>query len=139
MDTTIPAGATKEGRAFLATVTRLEFTDDIDGKALDLDDVNVVAWSWWGVDYEFETSTTNLDRIESGQVSVATLLDRSRRVGGRKRAPAHKPTSSSPTVASSVASADTKTIRAWAQQNGYELGDRGRIPAHIVDAFTQPR
>jgi hypothetical protein len=30
---------------------------------------------------------------------------------------------------------DMKAVRAWAQSNGYELGDRGRIPADIQDAY----
>jgi hypothetical protein len=29
----------------------------------------------------------------------------------------------------------TKAIRDWARQNGYELSDRGRIPATVIEAF----
>ncbi|WP_207844071.1 histone-like nucleoid-structuring protein Lsr2 [Williamsia soli] len=116
-------------------MTRVEFTDDIDGKALEIDDLNVVGWTWLGVDYEFDTSTTNLDRIESGRVPLSTLLARSRRVGGRKRTPGTKAPANVPAPA--VSNAATKTIRSWAQQNGYQLGDRGRIPADVVEAFTK--
>ncbi|MBA4026432.1 MAG: Lsr2 family protein [Gordonia sp.] len=119
----------------MATVTRFEFTDDIDGKALDVEDLTIVTWSWLGVDYEFETSAANLDRIENGRVPVSTLLAKSRRVGGRKRAPTRARAKTAP-VANSGATADTTTIRAWAQQNGYEVADRGRIPATIIDAYT---
>ncbi|WP_207843930.1 histone-like nucleoid-structuring protein Lsr2 [Williamsia soli] len=118
----------------MATVTRVEFTDDIDGKALDIDDLNRVSWSWLGVDYEFETSTANLDRIEHGRVPLATLLATSRRVGGRKHRPSH--TTTAPTRIAVVAGTDSTTIRQWARDNGYELGDRGRIPTHILTAFT---
>lgn len=116
----------------MATVTRFEFTDDIDGKALDVDDLNIVTWSWLGVDYEFETSTANLDRIENGRLPMSTLLAKSRRIGGRKRAPSHKrpsrPTDGGPSEAT--------TIRQWAIGSGYGISERGRIPAHIIDAFT---
>jgi hypothetical protein len=128
--------AQHEGRAFVATVTQVEFTDDIDGKGLDIDDLNVVGWTWLGVDYEFDTSTTNLDRIESGRVPLSTLLARSRRVGGRKRTPGRKVVAAS-VPAPETPAADSKTIRSWAKQNGYELADRGRIPAEIVEAFTK--
>lgn len=121
----------------MATVTRVEFTDDIDGKALDIDDLNVVGWTWLGVDYEFDTSTTNLDRIESGRVPLSTLVARSRRVGGRKRTPGRKVPASVP--APETPAADSKTIRSWAQRNGYQLADRGRIPAEIVEAFTKQK
>jgi len=33
-------------------------------------------------------------------------------------------------------SLDAAAVRAWALSEGYEIGDRGRIPASIVDAFT---
>lgn len=123
----------------MATVTRLEFTDDLDGKALDVDDINTVSWSWLGVDYEFDTSTTNLDRIETGRVPISTLLAKSRRVGGRKRTPGHKTTGKNrgPAASDSNAAGDPTTIRAWAREHGYELSNRGRIPAEIVEAYTQ--
>lgn len=121
----------------MATVTRFEFTDDIDGKPLDVDNLNVVSWTWLGVEYEFETSTINLDRIENGRVPVATLLTKSRRVGGRKRTPTSKPATapSSAAIRTASTSANTKTIRTWAQENGYAVNDRGRIAAAVVDAF----
>lgn len=124
----------KEGWAFVATVTLVEFTDDIDGKPLDINDLNVVSWSWLGVEYEFETSTANLDRVENGRLPLATLLAKSRRVGGRKRTPARTHRPPTPTVS---ASSDTKSIRQWAQQNGYTISDRGRLPADIVEAYNQ--
>lgn len=116
----------------MATVTRFEYVDDIDGKPLDVDELNTVQWSWSGVEYEFETSTANLDRIENGRLPVSTLLAKSRRIGGRKRTPGKNPspkkTAGSP--------ADTKAIREWAQQNGYAVADRGRISAEVVEAFN---
>lgn len=103
-----------------------------------MDDINTVSWSWLGVDYEFDTSTTNLDRIETGRVPISTLLAKSRRVGGRKRSPGHKKTGSSAAAASdSTAAADPTTIRAWAREHGYELSNRGRIPTDIIEAYTQ--
>ncbi|AZG48044.1 histone-like nucleoid-structuring protein Lsr2 [Gordonia insulae] len=111
----------------MATVTRYEITDDIDGKPLDVDDLNVVDWSWRGVDYQFDTSTANLQRIESGRVPVSTLLTRSRRKGGRRQATTRR--------ARSTAGVDTKQVREWARENGHDVSDRGRLPDHVVDAY----
>lgn len=116
----------------MATVTRFEFVDDIDGKALNNDDIVTVQWSWLGVEYEFDTSTTNFDRIENGRIPVSTLLAKSHRTGGRKRSPKSNP--AAPAAAS--AGSDTKTIRAWAQQNGYAVSNRGRIPTEVIEAFA---
>lgn len=33
----------------------------------------------------------------------------------------------------------TEHIRAWAKDNDFEVSDRGRIPAHIVEACEQAR
>jgi Lsr2 len=30
---------------------------------------------------------------------------------------------------------DTRAVRAWAQANGYEVGDRGRMPSSVVEAY----
>lgn len=35
------------------------------------------------------------------------------------------------------ASIHIPTVRAWAQANGHNLGDRGRIPADVVEAWKQ--
>ncbi|WP_439111984.1 Lsr2 family DNA-binding protein [Gordonia alkanivorans] len=31
---------------------------------------------------------------------------------------------------------DTKAIREWARENGYDVSDRGRIPADVMDAYA---
>lgn len=62
------------------------YVDDIDGAPVPADDVHSVVWSWRGVDYGFDTSAANLERISAGDVSVATLLKVSVRTG-RVRGP----------------------------------------------------
>jgi hypothetical protein len=32
---------------------------------------------------------------------------------------------------------DTATVRAWARDNGYEIADRGRVPATVLTAYQQ--
>ena len=34
-------------------------------------------------------------------------------------------------------SQDTAKIRAWAKENGYEVNDRGRVPANIREAYEK--
>jgi len=34
-----------------------------------------------------------------------------------------------------IRSSGTATVRAWAKAHGYEIAERGRIPANIVAAF----
>jgi hypothetical protein len=34
-----------------------------------------------------------------------------------------------------VTTPDTSAVRAWAKDNGYEVADRGRLPAEVTDAY----
>jgi hypothetical protein len=36
-----------------------------------------------------------------------------------------------------VAGQDTAKIRAWAKEKGYEVNDRGRVPATIREAYDK--
>ena len=33
---------------------------------------------------------------------------------------------------------DTAAVREWARAHGYTVSDRGRVPRHILEAFTAP-
>lgn len=122
----------------MARQTRIEFSDDIDGKVIDVDELQVVSWSWLGVDYEFDTTAANLERIEkTGRVPVSTLLEKSRKTGGRRRtgAAAKAATDKPAKPTARVGSEQAGAIWSWARQNGYVVSDRGRIPADVAAAF----
>ncbi|MCK0515919.1 histone-like nucleoid-structuring protein Lsr2 [Williamsia sp. DF01-3] len=88
-------------------------------------------WSWLGVDYHLDTSTANLEKIEAGQVSLATVLAKSTRIGGRARstAPKHHPRPDTPPPADGG-------VRVWARRQGYDIAERGRIPVAITRAYN---
>jgi hypothetical protein len=48
-----------------------------------------------------------------------------------------RPAKTPATGAAELTKAQRTEIRAWAQARGYEVGDRGRIPASIVEAWTE--
>lgn len=123
----------------MARQTRIEFSDDIDGKVIDVDELQVVSWSWLGVDYEFDTTATNLQLIETGRLPFSTVLEKSRRTGGRRRvASTAKAVADEPAKTTArVGSEQTGAIRDWARKNGYKVSDRGRIPAEIAAAFDK--
>ena len=60
---------------------------------------------------------------------MAPYFEAGHRVTGNKTKTARKATSKN-------ASADTKAIREWAQANGHDVSDRGRIPATVIDAYA---
>jgi hypothetical protein len=43
----------------------------------------------------------------------------------------------SPVVAANGAS--SMQVRSWAKRNGYEVADKGRLPAAVIDAYNRAR
>ena len=87
-----------------------------------------MAW----VDYELDVSPANFAKIEEGKVTVARLLAVSTRVGGRRLRTRPVNRNGDHVAAGRSRSAQ---IRKWAVANGIEVSPRGRIPAHIAEAF----
>ena len=115
------------------TVTTI-YVDDLDDAEIPAEQATTVAWSWRGVDYEFDTAAERLTALESGDeaATVAQLLAVSRRVSGRR-------TAIRPTGAGTDADADAAAIRAWARGNGIQVPDRGRISAPIRARYLAAR
>lgn len=107
----------------MASKTLVILEDDLDGGEAD----ETVAFSLDGVSYEIDLSTKNADKLRA---ALQGYVEAARRVGGRAargRAPART---------SRTGSANTADIREWARKKGYDVSERGRIPANIVEAYN---
>ncbi len=103
------------------------YVDDIDGAALDNDEVQSIAFSFDGKDYSIDLSAAN---AEAFREAVSPFLNAATKVApGNKRKTARK-------AASSVSVGETRLIREWARNNGYTVSDRGRIPADVMEAYA---
>ncbi|GAA4758185.1 Lsr2 family protein [Gordonia alkaliphila] len=103
----------------MAKRTKIMIVDDIDGA--ELDDYETVRWSLDGKSYEFDASPENAAAFRD---AVATYVGVSRVVGGR-----------STRRAAGKSTTNTRAVRAWANENGLTVSDRGRIPADIIAAY----
>ncbi|OLF13485.1 histone-like nucleoid-structuring protein Lsr2 [Actinophytocola xanthii] len=110
----------------MAQKVLVQLVDDLDG--LPGDDVSTVQFGLDGVTYEIDLSGANAEQLRD---RLTEFVAAGRRVGGRiKRGTKPRSTpDNGPTEASQV--------REWANNNGYELSGRGRIPAHVVDSYRQ--
>jgi hypothetical protein len=105
-------------------------TDDIDGSKAD----RTVEFSIDGVSYTIDLSDKNAGKLRKAldpYLAAASRIGRSstQRIVGRNPAPAP-----------SRANRDqNQAIRDWANKNGYEVSERGRIPSSIVEAFHSKR
>jgi hypothetical protein len=106
-------------------------TDDLDGGEAD----RTVEFGLDGVSYTIDLSEKNAGKLRKAldpYLSVATRVGRS---GGDSRATRR----SAPPVGGRSSRDQNQAIREWANRNGYEVSERGRIPSSIVEAFHNKR
>lgn len=105
----------------MAQKVQVILVDDLDGGQAD----ETVQFGLDGTSFEVDLSAQNAQKMRD---AFAPYLAEARRVGtrgsGRKRA----------TRITRVDS-DAGAMRAWARSNGYEVSDRGRVPATVVQAY----
>ena len=105
-------------------------TDDLDGGKAD----RTVEFGLDGVTYTIDLSENNVGRLRQAldaYISAGSRVGRgssteSRRMGRRVN------NGGAPTRSSRD---QNRAIREWAMKNGFEVSERGRIPASIVEAY----
>lgn len=111
----------------MARNTIVTLVDDMDGTTA----TGSISFSLEGRPYEIDLSTANADKLRD---SLAPFIAAARRSSGRIPP---KMTSRSTTTRSPVRSdrEQNTAIREWAQRHGHKVGDRGRIPADVLEAY----
>ncbi len=100
----------------MAQKVSIVLIDDIDGGDAD----ETLSFALDGTSYEIDLSSANAAKLRE---ALAPYVGHARKTGGR-RAPAKK------------SGTNTAEVRAWARSNGWpDLGDRGRVPAEVQQAY----
>lgn len=112
----------------MAQKTIIQLIDDLDGSSSD--SIETVQFGLDGVTYEIDLNDDHAGQLRD---CLAAFISSARRTGGRvKRGTA----TAVPHVNGTGRSREqTQAIREWARKNGYEVAERGRIPATVVEAF----
>ena len=103
-----------------------QLVDDLDGSVLDVGEGESVLFSLDGTAYEIDLSDDNAAALREAfapYVAAGRSISSSRGASSeasRRRRPGQQ---------------DYSAIRAWAKDNGYQVSERGRVPASIVDAY----
>ncbi|MEU5012756.1 Lsr2 family protein [Streptomyces sp. NPDC021749] len=108
----------------MAQKVQVLLVDDLDGGEAH----ETVTFALDGKAYEIDLSDSNAEKLRE---SLADFVKAGRRTGGRSGGRGKART------AASAGSQDTAKIRAWAKENGYNVNDRGRVPAEIREAFEK--
>lgn len=108
-------------------------TDDLDGGAAD----RTVEFGIDGVTYTIDLSEKNVGKLRKALdtfINAGSRVGRggggsgeARRTGGRRRNGAAPARSSRD---------ENRAIREWAVKNGYNVSERGRIPASVIVAYN---
>lgn len=104
----------------MAQRVQIILEDDFDGGEAD----ETVAFGLDGSDYEIDLSSANASKLRD---ALAPWVAAARKTGGRR-------------VRRSVRQAagpGSAEIRAWAQENGYQVSSRGRVPAEVREAYAK--
>lgn len=111
----------------MAQKVTVQLVDDLDGTPSA--DISTVTFGLDGVQYEIDLTDDNASRLRS---AVAEFVSHARRTGGRVKRGTASPARNDSTTASHE---QAKAIREWARRNDHEVSNRGRIPAHLIEAF----
>lgn len=103
----------------------VSLTDDLDGSAAE----ETIVFSLDGAGYEIDLNAKNAAALHKALEKYVRGARRSSTPPGtrRSRSASRRSTRS--------AEVDPKAVRAWAQEQGLEVSNRGRIPAEILDRY----
>ncbi|MGW6535203.1 histone-like nucleoid-structuring protein Lsr2 [Streptomyces sp. NPDC055051] len=104
----------------MAQKVEILLVDDLDGTEAS----QTVNFALDGKTYEIDLSDANAAKLRE---ELAPYLGAGRKTSGG-RAPVRRMGSAKP-------SQDSGAIREWARQNGHDVSERGRVPAHIKAAY----
>ena len=110
----------------MARQTIVQLIDDLDQGPAD----ETVSFALDGVQYEIDLSAKNAAKMRD---ALANYVAHGRRSG---RAAVVRTSSGRRGRGARGDREQTQAIREWARRNNYKVGDKGRIPAHILEAYN---
>lgn len=112
--------------AGMATLTTTVLVDDLDGST---EGVETVSLALDGAQFEIDLSAENAARLRA---KLAKFIDAATHITSHRTGKITKLVITTPN-----GKEQTRAIRDWASQNGFEVSDRGRIPGNVLAAFNE--
>jgi hypothetical protein len=116
---------TRKGGNQVAQKIQTLFIDDIDGGAAE----GTVRFALDGTDYEIDLNAKHSEELRS---ALGRYVSHARKVGGSARRAGRAAGRASRGGSSSL---NTTEIRNWAREQGFDIKDRGRVPADLVAKY----
>ncbi|RKN10044.1 histone-like nucleoid-structuring protein Lsr2 [Streptomyces radicis] len=112
----------------MAQKVQVLLLDDLSGGEAD----ETVTFALDGKTYEIDLNSENADKLRD---ALEPYVKAGRRAGGARAARGRARATAA--GGGGGGGQDTAKIRAWAKENGYEVNDRGRVPANIREAYEK--
>lgn len=106
-------------------------TDDLTGE--ESEDAQTHTFAVNGSEYEIDLASDSYDKLLEALGPFMDAGRRQRKSRGRGASTGSRKSSGR----GQSAGQDTAKIRAWAEEQGYAVSKRGRIPADIVEAYDK--
>ena len=103
----------------------VQLEDDLSGGAAD----ETVSFALDGTSYEIDLSAKNAAKLRD---AFATYVAHARKAG---RAAGGGGGRRSGRGSARMDREQTQAIRQWARKNGFKIGEKGRIPANVLEAY----
>ena len=121
----------------MAQRTIIQLTDDLDGKTIPDGKGETIRFSLDQTDYEIDLNDKNGQALRD---AIGKYVAAARRTGGSSSSGgggrgAGARRGSGRSGAGPVRDYDPKAVRAWAETQGIEVSQRGRVPADLIAKF----
>ena len=103
----------------MAQKVNIILVDDLDGS----DATETVSFGLDGTTYEIDLGDMNAAQLRD---ALSGYIGHARKVTTSRKRKGSTTTTSGPSA---------RELRDWARSNGFEVSDRGRVPAEVRDAF----
>jgi hypothetical protein len=115
----------------MAQKTIVTLVDDLTGEVAE--NISTVEFALDGGSYELDLTEENSAKLHD---ALSQYVNAGRKIGGRHRSSARSGRVIKTSGRAPGYHRETlKSIRAWAKKNGYQVSDRGRLPAEVLQAW----
>ena len=105
---------------FFWSTSITQITDDMDGSS----DAVTIEFSYKGIEYTIDLAQKNEAKFDK---ALGPFIAAAAKVGGGRKT---RGASSKDSPRKNLAG-----VREWARANGYEISERGRVPAAVLEAY----
>lgn len=118
----------------MAQRTLVQLTDDLDGTIIEDGSGKTETFSLNGKTYEIDLKATNAEKFEK---ALAKYIEAAREVRATSNVTSMRGRGRASTRATGARpdKEQMAAMRQWAQENGFQVAERGRIPNEVQEAY----